>query len=524
MAVPNGSRTYDIIVFGDEVPGVLALVSAAREYKRRTNAFPKTLLLFKGNSQLGIGGHLVRGGLSYLDRSSIPLPIRQANNLDTFGDPPAIYKEFLQKAGVQLIALDPNKASAALRTMLSAVNADILDNVEIESVFKEGQKISGIQLTNGNTYQGKQFIDCSVNAELAQAAGSRKLKGFETFGLPDSELCVTLVFQTAGLSIQNLQKVELQYLKRFTNTADQNAQNWLNIAAGGDAEFADQLRDDLKDRAGKLKTMVVGEDYIDIRSKALSIAYHSFRGTSLSLEESGAILDNANIAILPSGSLSWNALLFSVNADEAETLARAKAQPTPEMLQEMDFVAKWFRSIGMNTVKPASELYIRHAGNVTGVVSPLTGAQMLAGGVPASEALGTFGYHFDIRGGIKDLGIRAANKGLGNLLFFDPPLFNIGIQHALLKDVPNLAVISPASGFEGYACAAGRIVEFNCGVGQGVGIASAIALLSDRNLANISNKEVRNVLATTGKLPKIYGQTDALQAQQLDNFEHKIPA
>lgn len=521
---PVESRTYDIIVFGDEVPGVLTLVSAAREYKRRTNTFPSSLLLFKGNSQLGIGGHLVRGGLSYLDRSYIPLPIRQANNLDTFGDPPAIYKEFLQKAGVQFIALDPQKASAALRKMLADVNADILSNIEIASVTQEEQTITGIQLTNGDIYQGKQFIDCTVNAELAQAAGIRKLKGFETFGLPDSEISVTLVFQTAGLSVQTLQKVEMQYLKRFTNTADQTAQNWLNIAAGGDSEFADQLRSDLKDRKGNLKTMVVGEDYIDIRSQALSIAYHSFRGTSLSLEDSGAILDNANIAILPSGSLSWNALLFDVNADEAETLARAKAQPSPEMLQEMDFVAKWFRSIGAKAVKPASELYIRHAGNVTGVVDPLTGAKMLAGGVPAREALGTFGYHFDIRGGIKGLGNRAAEKGFGNLLFFDPPLFNIGIQHALVKDVPNLAVVSPGSGFEGYACSSGRIVEFNCAVGQGVGIAAAVALLSDRNLANISNIEVRNILQTTGKLSKVYGQTYTAQAQQLDQFEHQIAA
>ncbi|MBO3462291.1 hypothetical protein G7B40_003525 [Aetokthonos hydrillicola Thurmond2011] len=229
----------------------------------------------------------------------------------------------------------------------------------------------------------------------------------------------------------------MQYLKRLTNLADQEAQNWLNIAAGGDSEFADDLRNDLTDRKGNLK---------------------------------------------------------------------------------------WFRSIGANAIKPASELYIRHAGNVTGVVDPLTGAQMLAGGVPASEALGTFGYHFDIRGGIKGLGNRATQKGLGNLLFFDPPLFNIGIQHALVQDVPNLAVVSPGSGFEGYASSSGRIVEFNCAVGQGVGIASAVALSTNRNLANISNQEVHNILQKTGKLSKIYGQTYTAQAQQLDEFEHQVAA
>ena len=119
--------------------------------------------------------------------------------------------------------------------------------------------------------------------------------------------------------------------------------------------------------------MYAGKDYIDVRSKALSIAYHSFRGTPLSLQTSGSILDNGNVAILNNNTLSWNALLFDVNAQQAETLARKKALPTSTMLREMEFVAQWFKNIGATEVIPASELYIRHAGNVIGAVEPLTG-------------------------------------------------------------------------------------------------------------------------------------------------------
>lgn len=516
-------HSYDIITFGDEVPGVLALVCAAREYYRQTNKYLRSLLLFKGNSQLGIGGHFVRGGLSYLDRSAVPRDLRDSLKLDTFGDPSAIYKEFLQRAGVVKIALDPIKANAALRQMLQEIHAEIIGNIEINSVNMRSNKIASIKLTNGEIYESKQFIDSTVNAELAQAAGVKKLKGFETFGLPNSELSVTLTFQTQGLSVETLKNVESNYHKRFTNPQDKEAQKWIDIAAGGDTNFANQLRKDFVDQKGALKTMIVGTDYIDIRSKAISIAYHSFRGTSLSLEKSGAILDNGNVAILPEGRLSWNALLISVDADQAEELARAKAQPTKEMLKEMAEVAKWFQSIGATAVQPASELYIRHAGNVTGVVNPLTGSQMLGGGVLASEALGSFAYHFDVRGGIKGLGNRAAQKGVGNSLSFNPPLFNIGIQHALMKNVPNLAVVSPSSGFEGYACSAGRIVEFNCAVGQGVGIAAAVAILSDRNLADISNQQVRTILETTGRLSQIYG-TYVAQADQLKDFERQMTA
>jgi FAD dependent oxidoreductase len=528
MPVTNTpTRTYDIIVFGDEVPGILALVCAAREHFRRTNKYPRSLLLFKGNSQLGIGAHLVRGGLSYLDRSVVPASVRSRYGLAVYGDESNIYKEFLKRTGVVQVALEPKKADAVLREMLKEIQADILSGIDIASVSKQGQNITSITLTKGETYAAKIFIDSTVNAELAQYAGVSKLKGFETFGLPNSELSVTLTCETQGLSVQALKNLEMQFMQRLANVNDGEAQRWINIAAGGDrTRFAELSEPFIKNKDDLSKiALYAGSDYIDVRSFALSIAYHAFRGTALSLEQSSAVLDKGNIAVFPDGRMSWNALLFDVNADQAEALARNDAKPTPEMLKEMQLLIQWFKSNGATNITPAPELYIRHAGNVEGAVDPLTGAEMLKGGVPASEAIGTFGYHFDIRGGIEGLGARASAKGLGEVKL-DPPLFNIGIQHVLLKTVPNLAVISPASGFEGYASSAGRIVEFNCAVGQGIGIATVLAMLSNRNLNQISNKEVRDVLASTGKLSKIYGQPDAQQEDiaQLDKFENALAA
>ncbi|UBF28494.1 FAD-dependent oxidoreductase [Kovacikia minuta CCNUW1] len=517
-------RSYDLIGFGDEVPGVLALVAAAREFNRRTGRRLKTLLMFKGSSLEGVGGHLVRGGLAYLDRSNIPLDVRQTLGLPTFGDPAAIYKEFLQRAGVAQIALDPRKADAALRRMLSEAGVDIISRIQIQAVLKEGSKLVGIKLTSGQTYLAKQFIDSTVHAELAQIAGVPKLKGFETFGLPESELPVTLVFETEGLSIQRLKDVELSFLKRFINRNDSEAQRFINIAAGSNAALAEQFRQGLVTPQGQPRTMYVGQDHIDVLSRALSIAYHSFRGKKLALAESGAILDQANIAILPGGRLSWNALLIYTTGSQAEALARGAAKPTAAMLEEMKFIEKWFKSIGATVVRSASELYIRHAGNVTGVVEPLSGARMLEGGVFSNEALGTFGYHLDVRGGITGLGARAAEKGIASISFHTPPLFNIGIRHALVRSVPNLAVVSPASGFDGYACAAGRIVEFNVAVGQGVGIAASLAIISNRNLAEITNREVRQVLEQTGQLSRIYGRSYMTEASRLQAFETSLIA
>jgi hypothetical protein len=517
-ATPIPPRTYDVITFGDEVPGILALVSAAREFRRRTGRNLRTLLMFKSSSLDGVGGHLVRGGLAYLDRSCVPEAVRLQQGISTFGDPVAIYKEFLQRCGVTEIALDPRRADTVLRNLLSEVGADIISRVTIVSVRKTGARLTGIE-TNRGLFLATQFIDCTVNAELAQYAGVRKLQGFGTFGLPDSELPVTLVFQTEGLSVQLLRQTELAFIRRFLNPNDLEAQHYLTIATGGDKALADQWRKGMVDSRGNLMTMYVGSDHIDVRCRALTIAYHSFRGKKWSLAETGMILDNGNIAILGKDRLSWNALIFYASGAQAEILAQGAAKPTAAMLHEMSFVDRWFKSLGAKTVTPALELYIRRAGNILGSVEPLSGAQMLQGGVPPQEALGTFGYYLDVRGGITGLGRRAIEKGIRSINFHVPPLFNIGIQHALVLSVPNLAVVSPGSGFEGYASSAGRIVEFNVGVGQGVGIAAAIALTTQRDLADIPNREVRQVLEQTRQLTRIFGMSYGDEATRLLAFE-----
>ncbi|MDY6939503.1 MAG: S-layer homology domain-containing protein [Cyanobacteriota bacterium] len=516
----NQRNTYDLIVYGDEVPGVLGLVSAAREYYRQVQQYPRTLLMVKNNAKDGIGGTLVRGELAYLDRSSLDWNFLQSMGLPTFGDPCAIYKEFLQRAEVGWIALDPQKGDAALRWMLGHVGAQILSNAQIKSTIANNGILQGIELERGETFWGKQFIDATVNAELAQFAGVPKLQGYETFGLPESELPVTLCFQTKGLSVPTLKQVELSSLTRFSNPRDLEAQNWLDMAAGFAAELATVLRGDLFDTAGRLKTLYQAKDFVDIRSRALSVAYHAFRQTKWSLSETGSVFDNGNVAVFSGDRMSWNSLLFYVSGSEAEELARAGAKPTPEMEKEMDWVATWIkRAMGATVVKPASELYVRHAGNIIGAVEPLTATKMLEGGVPDSEALATFSYHFDVRGGITGLGAKGREKGYQKVGFHTKPIFNVGMRHAQIRQVPNLAVVSPASGFEGYASSAGRIVEYNVAVAQGLGIASAIALLEGRNLADISNLEVHKVLVKTGQLPRIYGQNNREAAAKMRKFE-----
>jgi hypothetical protein len=516
--MPTAPRSYDLIVYGDEVPGVLALVSAAREYKRQTGNFLRTLLLIKASTQAGIGGHLVRGGLAYLDRSNIPDSLRPRQGNVKFGYPVAIYQEFLQRSGVVDIALDAKKASTALRAMITEVGADILSQVSLNRAIMDGRRLTGLVLGNGETYLAQQFIDCTVNAELAQTIGVPRVDGFGTFGLPNAELPVTLVVETQGLTPQTLRTVEFAYIKRLTNLQDTEAQRYIAIAAGQNAARIEELRKSLLESNGLPKSLYIGSDHLDVRCRALSILYHAFRGKVMNLSN-GMLFDQGNVAILSGDRLSWNALMFAVTGTQANVLAKNSSKPTAEMLAEIPFIERWFKFLGAKSLVAMPELYIRHAGNVLGALEPLSGANMMSGGVPEGEAIGTFAYHLDVRGGIPGLGNIANKKNIGNISFHEPPAFNIGIRHAILSQVRNLAVLGPGSGFEGYACGAGRIVEFNVGVGQGVGIAAAIAIKSQRVLADISNREVRDCLIQAKKITPIYGVDHPLEAKRLRDFE-----
>ena len=505
-------RTYDVIGFGDEVPGVLAVVAAVREFRRRTGRTPRSLIMSPSSLDLGLGGHLVRGRLSYLDRSHVHPSLRKRYGLKTFGAPASLYEEFLERSGVLDIGLDWRKADRALRAMVAESGTELLGEVEVAQVSQDGGAIASVQLRNGNTYEGKVFIDSTVNGQLLQAAGGQVSPGFSSLGLPDSALPVTLVFETQGLSVELLQRTELTAIARVLNPRDTEAQGYLRAAAtdaNGQVNQGkiDYWRGRMADGNGNPLKMAVGRDFIDVRCHALSILYHAYRGTQLDLKSSGAIFDVANVARLPGGRLSWNALLCYVDATEAGVLAQNRSQPNDWIRQEMEWVRRWMLSLGATAVEAAPELYIRYTGGMAYPRRPLSGAQMLAGGVARGEGLGTFSYKFDVRGGISGLGAKAAAKDYSSLKFLSQvvPSFNYGIDHALPRSTSNLALISPASGFSGVAAAAGRIVELNCGVGQGVGIGAAIAKTQNRALSTVQNRDVQQVLAATGQLPTLYG-------------------
>ncbi len=494
-----GMKTYDVVVFGDQVPGVMTALKVKRELRKR-NPKARVALITEGDTDKGIGGHLVRSGLGYLDRNQVPRDMR--SKLGTFAPASQLYQEFLRMTGTQTIALDRFKANAAFKKALSREKVDMIGKVKLLSVTTTRKTICFLTTASNGSFAAKQFIDATQGGKFTRAAGVKMLPGFAELGLPNSSLSVGLVFETYGLTIDQLKQLETKLIRRLQDPNDSIAQQWLKVASGGNADQRKAILATLSSHTGEPLTLYQATpDSADIRSLAITSAFHG--STNSTISNPTGLLDRANIAVL-SDRLSFNAVLFFVDAKSAIDLSDDNAKPEPQMLQFAERVRKFFQEMGASRVEIMSELYIRSTDQIAYPVEELSSTLMTAGGIDADEALGTFSYHLDVRGGIKGLGARAASAGVRDIDFHYMPTFNYGFRHTLPKDRENLAVLGPTSGFGGLGEAAGRIVEFNVSVGEGLAIAETIALTENRPLYSVSNLQVRQNLGYT---PVIYGRT-----------------
>jgi tetratricopeptide (TPR) repeat protein len=494
----NGLKAYDVIVFGDEVPGVMTAIQVRRELQKR-NQPARVLLMTEGDTTQGIGGHLVRGGLAYLDRNQVPRD--KWSTLGKFAPASPLYRDFLNITGTQTIALDRFKANAAFKRILAQEKVDVIGNVKLQSVTTTATTVCSLNTASNGTFAAKQFIDATQGAKFAEMAGAKMFPGFAALGLPDSSLSIGLVFEAYGLTIDELKQVETKLIRRLQNPNDQAAKEWLNVASGNDAEHRQAILTTLTTHTGEPETLYQAtSDSADVRSLAISTAFHGSNNSEIL--NATETLDRANIAVL-GDRLSFNAILFYTDATKARELSHQRAKPEAYMVEFAAKVQKFFQGLGASRVETMNELYIRSTEQIANPVEELSSTLMTKGGVPADEALGTFSYHLDVRGGIKGLGARAATAGIKSIDFHYMPTFNYGFRHTLPKERQNLAVLGPTSGFGGLGEAAGRIVEFNVSVGEGLAIAVAKAITENRSLPTIKNRDVRQQLGYT---PEVYGR------------------
>lgn len=504
-AIPN-ARSYDAIVFGDEVPGIMTALKLKQELRSRGEG-DRIAIVTEGDGSKGIGGHLVRGGLAYLDRNQVPTNLR--SRYGTFGQPSQLYQEFLAISGVGTIALDRTVAGSSLAQSLRSNDIDVIDNANLSSVETAGSLLCAFT-AGGATFAAPVFVDASQSGELAAASGVEMMQGLEALGFPDSALSIGLVLDLHDVNISQFAKMEDELIRRYFDLNDTAAQRWLAAASGNDAQKRQELLNSLVDRQRRPKLLYRGTtDSADVRSLAFSILVHGYLEQEYHLKSSGFLFDRANIAIFDDR-LSFNALLFYADAQTAQQLSNNGARPTAEMMAVANEIKTLFEKIGVPRVDIMDELYVRNVGQIANPVDELSATLMAAGGIDPREALGTFGYHLDDRGGIEGLDEQVEETVLRLFDFDQMPVFNYGFRHTLPRERSNLAVLGPASGFGGLGMTAGRIVEFNVGVGEGLAIAIAKSMDEGRSLQTITNFEVRRALGT---MPPTYGyRTDSFRA------------
>ena len=507
-ACPTSSRArqFDVVVFGDEVPGVMSALKVQQALAKRGEP-ARVALVTEGNTDEGIGGHLVRGGLAYLDRNQVPQNMRSQYGI--FGRPSPLYQEFLRLGEVDTIALDRFVVAQNFERALDLAEIQVIGNADLSQVETTGSFVCSFT-AGGQTYRAKHFIDASQSGELAAASGVGMMQGLEALGFPDSALSMGLMIDLYDVTVEQFKGMEAELIARYFDPADRSAQRWLDVASGGDAQKRQDLLLSLLDYYRNPKLLYQGtRDSADVRSLAFSILVHGYVGQEYDLKSSGFLFDRANIAVLDDR-LSFNALLFYADSTTAQELSRNGSVPTAQMMAIANEVKTLMQRVGVPRVEVMSELYVRNAGQIANPVDELSATLMAAGGVPSDEALGTFGYHLDDRGGIEGLDEEVEDSVLRLFDFEHMPVFNYGFRHTLPQEKENLAVLGPASGFGGLGTTAGRIVELNVSVGEGLASAIATSIEEDRSLHSITNQEVKREL---GYLPAVYGyRTDSYRA------------
>ena len=490
----QGERHFDVIVYGDEPAGVMTALELSRQLPRLAGRpKPRIALLTHSDLRAGLGCTIARSGLAYLDRNQVPRDMWGV--LPPFAPSSDLYRRFLRLTGVQQIAVDPRQASRAFRRALARARITLLAGVE-----PTGTELERAAAADGGTPQGEGserlcvietaghgrlgadlFIDASLGADLAHRASVPFLRGLGPRGLSRESISLGWIFEVEGLSITQLRNLEEQLTRRLLDRRDREAQHWL-VGWPAYRNNRQRLLADLVDQRGNpLLLYSATSDSADQQSPALSIAVHGEQGLAPGLRRAPARMDAANVAILPDR-LSFNALLFRNSAAQNREVIARHGRPLGWMVPAAADVESFFLRHGARRVHWMPELYIRSADQIAHPRMALSAGLMARGGVPRPEALGTFSYHLDFRGGIS--------------AYVPPakPTFNFGYRHTLPREVSNLAVLGPASGFGGLGQGAGRIIELNISVGQGLAIASALALARRLPLAAVDPREVARLM------------------------------
>ena len=467
MSVLHVSTVHDCVVIGSEVEACLAAVAAARSGLN-------TCLV--AEAPVRIGGILTWGGLAYIDRDSRHLfP-------PTVGGPDGLFGEFLVRAGVALVALDPDKGRRALLAMLREAGVQVRFARPV-AVEVQQRRLQCIVLSDGERLACRHAIDGTPDGDLLELLGASFETGFTAHDV-DRVLGTSPMPIVRGVSPQAI----VETCRKLALDPSLEA---LRREQFGDRPFLG---------------LEQGEDWILVGPPHLGLAYRRYRSGCDFADFEPLEADGFNIAVLGPDTTSWNGLLLDIREPRRLLALSREGSDASIRAEGLCFEAFLREALGWQDarVEMPSGLYVRQTRHLIEAVRRLSFSDILAG--DREDAIGSFSYYPDFR-------------GLHLVPIHRPLVAPVPLGSGIFAPVPNVGIASRAGGYTPFAHSLARLVQFGCILGSGLGVAVS---LSDGDLGAVAPSRVREGLAKIGGLADdIEGATnnlDALATCQGDPF------
>ena len=480
-------KPFDVIIIGDEVESVITAVSAARQGL-------KVALVRDVREDQWLGGLSTRGGLAYMDITPECLC--------------GIFGEFLTEAGVRRVALEPNKAHQVLDDWLNQHQISVFHGVTAipgEPSTKDGASLA---LSDGQKLNAKIVVDATSDADLVRAYGVTYREGLggllqQVDRKAPNYLGVTPVFTIEGVSTEQMQDFE---------TALREERNLKSVLEKALPYHAPKLRDEYITRPTFSPADL---DYLDILNPVIGVTFHRWRGNQASsYPDAETWIDGGNVALLPNR-MAFNGLVMRV--DELNSLlGYSHGAPIPSALMHAMEAFETFlqREGGMRSarIEPPQALYVRQTLNVN-TRRIITAQDVLQGGAPANNSVGTFSYWIDVRG----VTLSRYFPGIN----LPKPTFGVSLDSALFAEshLENLAVVSRSGGYSPLAQGAGRIVQHGAILGEAIGVAASLAIKKSKPLNHVLANEVQPFLQHRELASRNVSSPEQQGIQALLNFD-----
>ncbi len=175
-AAAAGTTSHDVVIYGGTPGGIACAIAASRE--------GRTVLLLETTKHVG---GLTTGGLSHTDVGPRPEIIGGiAREFFTRAD--AHYADPARTASKSFWYHEPHVAEQTFTAMLREAKVDVVFSSRLQSVEKNGSRLTSLTTLDGARHEGRLFVDASYEGDLMARAGVSYTVGREGRDVHDEPL------------------------------------------------------------------------------------------------------------------------------------------------------------------------------------------------------------------------------------------------------------------------------------------------------------------------------------------------